>query len=156
MIVIIGLLILISATIAAILVVSTNSGAAHPVGDNFVLFGQQLHGISIGQLFLVGILVGVAAMLGLSMVLGAFDRKSASRGSRRELDGSRRETAVFRADRDRLAQRLDDEHFEQLRAAAPGGPSSGAAVNAETSPVIAETPPVNAVAVEPQSANKTA
>jgi len=139
MIVIIGLLILISAVVVAVFVIASNGGAAHSVGDNFVLFGQPLHCPLIGQLFLAGILVGVVAMLGMSMLMGAFGRQSASRGSRRELDGSRRETAAFRADRDRLAQRLDDEHFEQLRVNASGSPSDSGPVAVRESQPANET-----------------
>ena len=154
MIVIIGLLILISAAVVAIFVIATNGGAAHSVGDNFVLFGQQLHGVSIGQLFLAGILVGVIAMLGMGMLMGAFGRQSASRGSRRELDGSRRETAVFRADRDRLAQRLDDEHFEQLRVNAPGSAADSNPLAVGTSQT-ANNQTTNNQAANNQAANTT-
>jgi hypothetical protein len=120
MIVIIGLLVLIAAAALAVAGVATNSGSAHPLGDTFVVFGQHLNGLSTGQLFLYGIVVGIVGMLGLSMLLGAFNRRLASRGSRRELKESRRETAVLRDDRDRLVQRLDDEHTESP-SADPGG-----------------------------------
>ena len=112
MIVIIGLLVVIAAAALAVAGVATTSGSAHPLGDTFVIFGQHVNGLSTGQLFLYGIAVGVVGMLGLSMLLGAFNRRLASRGSRRELKESRRETAVMRDDRDRLVHRLDDEHTE--------------------------------------------
>jgi hypothetical protein len=120
MIVIIGLLVLIAAVVVAVFGVATNSVSAHPLGDNFVIFGQHLNGLSTGQLFLGGIVVGVVGMLGLSMLLGPFTRRLASRGSRRALKGSQRETTVLRLDRDRLNQQLDDEHTEQLH---PSGSS---------------------------------
>jgi hypothetical protein len=110
MIVIIGLLVLGGAAVVGVFGVAGNSGGAHPLGDNFAIFGHQLNGMSTGQLFLSGMVVGVVGMLGLSMLLGPFTRRLASRGSRRELKGSRRETTVLRQDRDRLAQQLDDEH----------------------------------------------
>jgi hypothetical protein len=116
MIVIIGLLVLIAAAVVAVVGVGANLGGAHPLGDSFAVFGHPLSGLSTGQLFLCGIVVGVVAMLGLSMLLGVFSRHMASRGSRRELKGSQRETSEVRADRDRLAQQLDDEHGEPLRA----------------------------------------
>jgi hypothetical protein len=122
MIVIIGLLVLIAAAALAVAGVATNSGSAHPLGDTFVVFGQHLNGLSTGQLFLYGIVVGIVGMLGLSMLLGAFNRRLASRGSRRELKESRRETAVLRDDRDRLVQRLDDERTESP-SADPGSTS---------------------------------
>jgi hypothetical protein len=134
MIVVFGLLIVIVAAGLGVAGVATNSGSAHLVGSNFDLLGLHLTGLSTGQLFLYGIVVGAVAMLGLSMLLGAFTRRLASLGSRRELKRSRRETAALRSDRDRVTQQLDDEHTERLLSNAgsnvggtvltPPGPSS--------------------------------
>lgn len=124
MIVIFGLLVLLAAAGVAVAGVAANSGSAHPLGDAFVIFGQSMTGLSTGQLFLYGIVVGVAGMLGLAMLLGAFNRRLASRGSRRELTGSRRESAALRLDRDRLTQELDDERSENLHADAATTPSA--------------------------------
>src|SRR5664280_3485056 len=109
MIIIVGLLVFIAAAGIAASGVAANSGTSHPLGDAFVIFGQSLTGLSTGQLFLFGIVVGVVGMLGLAMLLGAFNRRLASRGTRRELKGSRRESAALRLDRERLNQQLDDE-----------------------------------------------
>ena len=68
-------------------------------------------------MFLYGIILGVVGMLGLIMLLGAFGRKMASWGSRRELKASRRENEILRSDRDRLAQQLDDERNQRIRVA---------------------------------------
>jgi uncharacterized membrane protein len=142
MIVIIGLLILIAAAGVAVAGVAANSGTAHPLGDAFVIFGQSVTGLSIGQLFLFGIIVGVVGTLALAMLLGTFNRRLASRGSRRALKGSRNESAALRLDRERLTQQLDDERTERSRAdsssitdtslAAPADPST------ERNPVHAE------------------
>ncbi len=121
MIVIVGLLILIVAIVVAVAGVATNSGGSHAVGDSFGIFGQHMSSLSTGQLFLFGIGVGVVGMLGLSMLMGVFSRRLASRGSRRELMGSRRETTAVREDRDRLSQQLDDERTDRGRV----DPSSG-------------------------------
>lgn len=115
MIVIIGLLVLILAIVVAVAGVTTNSGGSHSVGDSFGIFGQHMSSLSTGELFLFGVGVGVVGMLGLSMLMGVFSRRLASRGSRRELMGSRRETTAVRADRDRLSQQLDDERTERGR-----------------------------------------
>ena len=56
----------------------------------------------------LALVVGAVGMLGLSMLLGTFNRRSASRRSRSDLTASRRESAVLRDDRDRLTRRLDD------------------------------------------------
>jgi hypothetical protein len=135
MMVIIGLLILIAAAAVAVAGVATNRGSAHPLGGDFAIFGQHLNGVSTGHLFLYGIVVGVVGMLGLSLLLGPFTRRLASRGSRRELKGSRRETTDVRLDRDRLAQQLDAEHTERLRA----DPST--AVDTSTAVQTGPTPP---------------
>ena len=117
MVVIIGLIVLVVAVVAAVAGVATNTGSTHALGDNFAIFGQHLNNASTGQLFLYGIVLGVAGMLGLIMLLGAFGRRMASWGSRRELKASRREIEILRSDRDRLAQQLDDERNQRIRVA---------------------------------------
>ena len=112
MIAIVGLLVLLVAVVIAAAGVATNSGGAHPL-DQFMIFGQQLTGRSTGELFLYGIGVGAAGTLGLSMLFGVFNGRLASRRSRRELRGSRQETADLRLDRDRLTHRLDDQQLDQ-------------------------------------------
>lgn len=156
MIVIIGLLVLIAAALVAVAGVATNTGSAHPLGDNFVILGQHLNGLSTGQLFLYGIVVGVVGMLGLSMLLGAFSRRLASRESRRELKGSRRETTVLRLDRDRLTQQLDDERSERLRAdtSSPVGTSSAVETGQKPPPGENTTPLDQSAAQQPGLAQR--
>jgi len=116
MIIILGLLIMIVAGGLGVAGVAANSGSGHSTGIDVELLGMHLSGLSTGQLFLYGIVVGAAGMLGLSMLLGAFARRAASAGSRRELGRSREETVAVRADRDRVTRQLNDEHTERLRA----------------------------------------
>jgi hypothetical protein len=137
MIVIIGLLILIAAAGVAVAGVAANSGSAHLLGDSFVIFGQSVTGLSIGQVFLFGIILGVVGMLGLAMLFGTFNRRLASRGSRRALKGSQRESATLRLDRERLTQQLDDERSERLRIDAAPSPDTSLAVSA-TDPAEAQ------------------
>lgn len=132
MIVIIGLFVLIAAVVVAVAGVATNTGSSHPLGDNFGIFGQHLSAASTGQLFLSGIVIGIVGMLGLNMLLGAFTRRLASGGMRRQLKGSRRETENLRQDRDRLTQQLDEE-----RAARFGGDTRSTPEDTHT----VETPP---------------
>jgi hypothetical protein len=82
-----------------------NSGTEHTLTDGFALFGIELGG-STGTLFLIGILVGVAATLGLGLLL-AGARRTAVRGrtARRELKQSRRQTAAISQERDDLVDR---------------------------------------------------
>jgi hypothetical protein len=122
MIVIIGLVLVVAAAGVAVAGVAANNGTAHPLGDDFTVLGLHLSGLSTGQLFLYGVVVGVVGMLGLSMLLGAFSRRAASRGSQRELKEARRETTAARRDRDQLARQLDDERAEHLPVEALGHP----------------------------------
>ena len=131
MIIIVGVLVFIAAAGVAASGVAANSGTTHPSGDAFVIFGQSLTGLSTGQLFLFGIVVGVVGMLGLAMLLGAFNRRLASRASRRELKGSRRESAALRVDRERLSRQLDDERAGHLDGHSSNGTSPPVAVKNE-------------------------
>lgn len=120
MFVIVGLVVLLVAVIVAIVGVLGNSGAAHPLTENFSVFGYHVTG-STGTLFLFGIVIGAVAMLGLSVLL-AGARRTAGRGrdARRDLARSRRETAFLNQERD---ERL--EHSQQV------GAGSGAPVNSQ-------------------------
>ena len=117
MLVIVGLVVLLVAVIVGVL---GKSGAAHPLTENFSVFGYHVTG-STGTLFLFGIVIGAVAMLGLSVLL-AGARRTAGRGreARRDLARSRRETAFLNQERD---ERL--EHSQQVRA------GSGAPVNSQ-------------------------
>src|SRR6202048_5236319 len=99
MIVIVGLVVLLVAVIVGFMGVLTNAGPAHPLTENFAVFGYHVTG-STGTLFLYGIVVGAVALAGLSLLL-AGARRTSRRGSaaRRGLRQSRRETAAVRADR---------------------------------------------------------
>ena len=112
MLVIVGLVVLLVAVIVGLTGVLTNAGPAHPLTENFSVFGYHVTG-STGTLFLSGIVVGAVAMLGLSVLL-AGARRTAGRGrdARHELKNSQRETAFLNQERD---QRI--EHSQQVGAA---------------------------------------
>jgi len=115
MIVIVGLVVLLVAVVVGFTGVLTNAGAAHPLTENFAVFGYHVTG-STGTLFLFGIVVGAVAMLGLCVLL-AGARRTAGRGrdARHELKRSQRETAFLNQDRD---QRLEHQQV----GAATGSP----------------------------------
>ena len=117
MIVIVGLVVLLVAVIVGFTGVLTNAGPAHPLTENFSVFGYHVTG-STGTLFLFGIVVGAVAMLGLSVLL-AGARRTAGRGrdARHELKRSQRETAFLNQERD---QRLEHQQV---------GAATGSAVN---------------------------
>jgi hypothetical protein len=53
--------------------VGVAAGAAHPLTENFAIFGYHVTG-STGTLFRFGIVVGAVAMLGLSVLLAGAPR----------------------------------------------------------------------------------
>jgi multisubunit Na+/H+ antiporter MnhC subunit len=107
MIVILGLVILLAAVIIGVAGVLGNDGSGHALTHGFSVFGYHVTG-STGTLFLTGIVVGVAALAGLSLLL-AGARRTSRRGSaaRRGLRQSRRETAAVSQDRDDLIGQRD-------------------------------------------------
>lgn len=152
MIAILGLLLLVVASLLAAAGIASNSGTAHPLGEDFTIAGVHLSGLSSGQLFTYGILVGGAGMLGVSMLLGSFSRRMASRRSRRALKGSQRETEALRLDHERLRQQLDGERADRdgATAAIPTDPAM-AVGNGRTStvmPPLENTEPVDQRAVD--------
>lgn len=105
MILVLGLVLLVAAVIVAVAGVLGNAGSAHALTQGFAVLGYHVTG-STGTLFLSGIVVGVVAVVGLSLVL-ASARYSARRGraARRALRQSRRETAAANQGRDDRLER---------------------------------------------------
>ena len=104
MFVVLGLIILVAAVVVGVAGVFNNVGSGHALTHGFSVFGYHVTG-STGALFLYGIVVGAAAMLGLGLLL-AGARRTSRRGhaARRELKQSRGQTAVSQ-DRDPIGQR---------------------------------------------------
>jgi hypothetical protein len=100
MIAIVGLVVLFAAVTVGYIGVQTNTGPAHPLTENFAVFGYHVTG-STGILFLSGVVIGAAAMLGLSMFVAGTRRTAGHRrDARRELQRSQREAAFVNPDRD--------------------------------------------------------
>ena len=106
MIIILGLIILVAALVVGVAGVLGNGGSAHAV-SHFSVLGYHLTG-SAGTLFLAGIVVGAAGLLGLSLLL-AGARRTSRRGTaaRRGLRQSRREAAAASQERDDLITERD-------------------------------------------------
>jgi len=125
MIIILGLIILVGALIVGVAGVLGNGGSAHAV-SHFSVLGYHLTG-SAGTLFLAGIVVGAAGLLGLSLLL-AGARRTSRRGSaaRRGLRQSRRETAAASQQRDDLIEQRGtaraDDASKLSNGTAPQGP----------------------------------
>lgn len=96
--IILGLVILVAAIVIGVVGVVTNTGTENLAGGEFTVFGFDVTGTT-GRLFLVGIIVGAAGMLGLSILLAA-SRRSArrSKSARRELERTQAAIAVDRDD----------------------------------------------------------
>ena len=102
MIIVLGLVILVAAVVAGMAGVLANSGSGHALTHGFAVFGYHVTG-STGTLFLYGLVVGAAGVLGLSLLLAGARRTSRrGRAARRGLKQSRRETADASAARDDL------------------------------------------------------
>jgi hypothetical protein len=113
---IIGLVLLIAAVAIGVAGVVNNTGTAHALQDDFTVFGVHVTG-STGTLFLVGLVVGAAGMLGLSLLLAGARRSSRkARHARNELE--RRDTVAVPA-RDTTtassAQRVETQRSEHPR-----------------------------------------
>jgi hypothetical protein len=124
MIIILGLVILVAAVIAGAAGVLSNSGSGHALTHGFAVFGYHVTG-STGTLFLYGIVVGVAGLLGLSLLL-AGARRTARRGreARRGLKQSRRETAAASQARDDLIDQRDTARAYTASSLGNGTPGS--------------------------------
>ncbi|THA73708.1 hypothetical protein E6U81_38915 [Streptomyces sp. A0592] len=111
---ILGLIILIAAVVVGLAGIFGNTGAGHELGagGDFSIFGYHATG-STGSLFLTGIIVGAAALLGLALVMiGARRAARRSAQSRRGLRASRREAAVVDRERDEPIRQGDDARAE--------------------------------------------
>jgi hypothetical protein len=130
-IIIIGLVVLIVAVVVGVVGVLSNDGSSHALTHPFAVFGYHVTG-STGALFLYGIVVGVVALAGLSLLL-ASARRTSRRGheARRGLKRSRRETAAVSQDRDDL---LDQRETARAHTASTLGngdaPASGGPLSA--------------------------
>ena len=105
MFVVIGLIILVVAVVVGVAGVFNNVGSGHALTHGFSVLGYHITG-STGALFLYGIVVGAAGMLGLGLLLAGARRTSRrGRAARRELKQSRPQTAAVSQDRDLIGQR---------------------------------------------------
>ncbi|MFI6495083.1 hypothetical protein [Streptomyces sp. NPDC050564] len=117
MIAILGLIVLIAAVVVGVAGVLTNSGSGHELTGGFSVFGHGMTG-STGTLFLYGIVVGAAALFGLSLLLTGARRRSSRRGSasRRGVNQSRRETTFAGRGRDDRGDQREPARAENANA----------------------------------------
>jgi uncharacterized membrane protein YciS (DUF1049 family) len=121
MIIILGLIILVAALVVAVAGIMGNGGSAHAV-SHFSVLGYHLTG-SAGTLFLAGIVVGAAGLLGLSLLLaGARRRRRRGSAATRRLRQSRRETAAVTQERDDLIGQRDTARADTVDNLRDGNP----------------------------------
>jgi hypothetical protein len=104
MFVVLGLVILLAAVVIGVAGVFNNLGSGHALTHGFSVFGYHVTG-STGVLFLYGIVIGAAALLGLGLLLAAA-RRTSRRGhaARRGLKDSPRHGATVHHDRDLIGE----------------------------------------------------
>jgi hypothetical protein len=125
MIIILGLVILVAAVVAGAAGVLANSGSGYALTHGFTVFGYHVTG-STGTLFLHGIVVGAAGLLGLSLLLAGARRTSRrGRAARRGLKQSRRETAVATQARDDLIDEREAARADTASSPGTGTPGGG-------------------------------
>lgn len=96
--IILGLVILVAAVVVGVVGVLSNSGSAHEFTGGFSVFGVDVTG-STGTLFLCGIVVGAAVLLGLGLILAGTRRTTRRRPAHSGLEPPRRGSAA--ADQER-------------------------------------------------------
>ncbi len=116
--IVLGLLLLVVAVVLAVIGVLSNLGSSHLLGSNFEVLGYHITGSS-GRLFLYGIILGAAGMLGLNLLLAGLGRGLKRRVStRRQLKADRKENERLAHERDELSQQLEQERTAKLSAGA--------------------------------------
>ncbi|MER5730805.1 hypothetical protein ABT084_21180 [Streptomyces sp. NPDC002138] len=127
MILILGLIILIVALILAVAGVMANLGSAHELTNDFSVLGYHVTS-STGALFLYGIAIGAAVVLGLALVLAAARR--AARRNRFARHGeslpTKRESAVVDRERKDLIEQRDAARAETAQALGDDHPRTAA------------------------------
>lgn len=104
---------------------ATPHGGHTLASDGFTVFGYHVTG-STGTLFLSGIVVGAAAMIGLSLLLTGYRRTARrARTARRGLDESRRRTAAISKDRDDLITRRETDGARSDQPRSDAGQGNG-------------------------------
>ncbi|MBI0295325.1 hypothetical protein JBE04_12840 [Streptomyces sp. PRKS01-29] len=107
----IGLIILAAAAVIGVVGVLSNLGGGQALTDGFSVFGFDGGGYT-GTVFLSGIVIGAAALLGLSLMMAAVRRRHAARQG---LTRHRREAAPVDRDRGEVAGRHEPADDESAR-----------------------------------------
>jgi len=102
-VIILGTVLLVLAVLITLGTVFTNGTDA----PDLSVLGLSLSGVSIGGLFLAGVIIGVAGMLGLSLLLGGGARKRHKRvAQKREVKNVRGQAETLEQENARLRDEL--------------------------------------------------
>ncbi|MGW1376085.1 hypothetical protein ACWD6P_17660 [Streptomyces sp. NPDC002446] len=123
MIGILGLLILLAAVVVGVAGIVTNGGSGHELTGGFSVFGYDMAG-STGMLFLYGIIVGAAAVLGLIMLFTGARRRTSRHGSTERHGLKRREPTAAGNDRHDLNGQRGTGRTETANARGNDSPQS--------------------------------
>ena len=119
--VVLGVLLLVLAVLVAVGIVLGNGEAVEAE-----LFGVSLENVSVGGLFLVGVVTGVLAMLGLGLILIGAARKRAKRvAAKREVSNVRGERESLAEENARLQAELERSNYANTTPVPSGGGSHG-------------------------------
>ena len=110
-----GLVILIAAVVIGVVGVLSNSGSAHEFTGGFSVFGVDVT-CSTGTLFLCGIVIGAAGLLGLSLILAGTRRTARRRTAQHRRKPSRRGSAAAEQERGGLTNERDTSRAQTTRA----------------------------------------
>src|SRR4051812_18673975 len=116
-----GLAIMIVAGVVTLDVILENTS-----NTDATVAGQTLSNVDLGGFFSAGVLVGLAAMLGLTIFLAGLKRANRRRLERKELsrsfEGTAAQAETLQQERDRLAAELEQERSARARAEQAGQP----------------------------------
>lgn len=129
----VGLVVLVLSVLVAAGIVLANGESVEAEA-----FGVSLDGVSVGGLFLVGMVVGVVAMLGLGlMLLGAARRRTKQVAVKREVRD-------VRGERESLAEENARLQAELERTASAPAPAAGPSMSKTDGEPTRSTPDVEA------------
>src|SRR4051794_16972003 len=144
-----GLAIMIVAGVVTFDVILENTS-----NNDAAVAGQTPSNVDMGGFFSVGVLVGLAAMLGLMIFLAGLKRANRRRVERKELsrsfEGTAAQAETLQQERDRLAAELEQERATRARTEQAGQPVGGhAAAAGHPAPPRAMSSPPHPPAPEP-------
>jgi hypothetical protein len=134
---ILGLLLLVAAGLLTTGLLAGNTGNVHAE-----VFGYTVTGISLGELFAIGVCTGVVLTAGLVLLFSGLRRSGRKRKARREELGAKRaHESELQEENARLARQLDQQRRAGAGPAQPAAPPFGPAGEQHTTVLGAPASP---------------